>query len=92
MPSKVGNHTHGRALEASPCVPRSAIILPRHVYASALLRQPANPAEVSILLSTQAPGGGFYTGYDSGLSHEGTSTNTETTSLAILALNAVTGG
>src|SRR6266851_4015874 len=36
----------------------------------------------------QAPDGGFHTGYDSGLSTNGTATNTETTSLAILALTA----
>jgi len=60
-----------------------------YVYASALLHQPVDPSAVSILLSMQAPGGGFYTGYDSSLSHEGTSTNTETTSLAILALDAI---
>jgi hypothetical protein len=35
----------------------------------------------------QAPDGGFHTGYDSDLSTNGTTTNTETTSLAILALS-----
>lgn len=34
----------------------------------------------------QAQNGGFYTGYDSSYSPDGTLTNTETTSLAILAL------
>jgi hypothetical protein len=63
-----------------------------YVYSSALLHQPVDPSAVSVLLSMQAPGGGFYTGYDSSLSHEGTSTNTETTSLAILALDAISGG
>ncbi len=63
-----------------------------YVYASALLHQPVDPSAVSILLSMQAPGGGFYTGYDSSLSNEGTSTNTETTSLAILALDAISEG
>jgi hypothetical protein len=62
-----------------------------YVYASALLHQTVNASAVSILLSMQAPGGGFYTGYDASLSHEGTSTNTETTSLAILALDAISG-
>jgi len=36
----------------------------------------------------QAPDGGFHTGYSSDLSTNGTETNTETTSLAILALSA----
>jgi hypothetical protein len=35
----------------------------------------------------QAPDGGFHTGYNSDLSTNGTATNTETTSLAILALS-----
>lgn len=39
------------------------------------------------LLKMQAPDGGFYTGYSAGFSANGTSTNTETTSLAILALS-----
>ena len=34
----------------------------------------------------QAPDGGFYTGYDASYSTSGTSTNTETSRLAILAL------
>jgi hypothetical protein len=40
------------------------------------------------LLKMQAPGGGFYTGYTSDFSPDGSTTNTETTSLAVLALSA----
>jgi len=39
------------------------------------------------LTRMQAPDGGFYTGYVPGFSPNGTTTNTETTSLAILALS-----
>jgi len=59
-----------------------------YIYASGLLKQSFPQSALSILISMQDSGGGFYTGYDAGLSHEGTLTNTETTSLAILALDA----
>jgi len=59
------------------------------IYASELLGQPFPESALSILLSMQDSAGGFYTGYGANLSHEGTSTNTETTSLAVLALNSV---
>jgi hypothetical protein len=57
------------------------------VYAADVLNQPVNGTALSTLLSMQAPIGGFYTGYDAYYSHAGTFTNTETTSLAILALS-----
>ncbi len=38
-------------------------------------------------MKLQAPDGGFFTGYASDFSSNGTATNTETTSLAILALS-----
>jgi hypothetical protein len=60
-----------------------------YIYASELLNQPFPELALSILLSMQDSAGGFYTGYGANLSHEGTSTNTETTSLAVLALNSV---
>ncbi len=59
------------------------------VYASVVLGQPVNSTALSTLLRMQAPDGGFYTGYDATYSHGTTQTNTETTSLALLALEAV---
>lgn len=59
------------------------------IYASGVLDQPVNSTALSILLTMQAPDGGFYTGYDAEYSHGATLTNTETTSLALLALEAV---
>ena len=44
---------------------------------------------LTILLQMQAPDGGFYTGYSSDLSINGTA-NAETTSLAVLAMSTVT--
>lgn len=58
------------------------------LYASATLGQPIDTAALSVLLKLQAPNGGFYTGYDASYSHGTTMTNTETTSLALLALEA----
>ncbi len=58
------------------------------VYASAVLGQQANTTALSVLLSMQANSGGFYTGYDADRSYAGTLTNTETTSLALLALTS----
>ena len=57
-----------------------------YIYASKLLSQPASQAAMTNLLKMQASDGGFYTGYYPGLTHGNTTTNTETTSLAILAL------
>jgi hypothetical protein len=59
------------------------------LYASAALDQPFNTTALSTLLRMQAPDGGFYTGYDASYSHQTTLTNTETTSLVILALERV---
>ena len=42
---------------------------------------------MTIILKIQALNGGFYTAYYPGLTHGNTATNTETTSLAILALS-----
>ena len=57
------------------------------IYACRLLSQPVNQAALATLLKMQAPDGGFYTGYYSDLTHGSTMSNTETTSLAILALS-----
>jgi len=57
------------------------------IYATAVLKQPMDERALSALLIMQAQNGGFYTGYDANYSHDGTLTNTETTSLAILALS-----
>ena len=58
------------------------------IYAGRLLLQPVNQAVMTTLLKMQATDGGFYTGYNSDLTHGNTKTNTETTSLAILALSS----
>jgi hypothetical protein len=58
-----------------------------YLYASRLLSQPVNQAALTMLLKMQAPDGGFYTGYYADLTHGSTLSNTETTSLAILALS-----
>ncbi len=57
-----------------------------YIYASDILSQPVNQTALATLIRMQAPNGGFYTGYDPTYSPAGTLTNTETTSLAILAL------
>jgi len=59
------------------------------IFAAADLNQPINLTALSTLLRMQAASGGFYTGYDAGYSHGTTMTNTETTSLALLALEMV---
>ena len=59
-----------------------------YVYASEVLNRPFDEAALSTLLAMQAKTGGFYTGYDASKSTDGTLTNTETTSLAILALSS----
>jgi len=51
--------------------------------------QTAYQSALTTLLQMQAPDGGFHTGYNPDLSINGT-TNTETTSLAILAMSTVT--
>jgi len=58
-----------------------------YIYASRLLSLPVNQAALAILLKMQAPDGGFYSGYSPDLMHGNTASNTETTSLAILALS-----
>ena len=61
-----------------------------YVYASVRLDQPINVTALSILLKMEDPvSGGFYTGYYAGYLHGTTLTNTETTSLALLALESV---
>ena len=62
------------------------------IFASVVLGQPVNGTALSTLLMMQAPDGGFYTGYDANYSHGTTLTNTETTSLALLALESVSQG
>lgn len=59
------------------------------IFASVVLGQPVNNAALSTLLMMQAPDGGFYTGYNASYSHGTTLTNTETTSLALLAVESV---
>jgi hypothetical protein len=56
------------------------------IYTARLLDQAVPPSVAANLERMQARSGGFYTGYATNLSNDGTSTNTETTSLAILAL------
>jgi len=58
-----------------------------YIYVAELLGQKVPLSALTSLLQMQAPGGGFYTGYYPDLSHGSTNTNTETTSLAILALS-----
>lgn len=57
-----------------------------YIYVAKLLDQPFPPSVLANLMKMQAPNGGYYTGYAANFSNEGTSTNTETTSLAVLAL------
>ncbi len=57
-----------------------------YIYTAELLGQRVPLSALKILLQMQASDGGFYTGYYSDLTHGNTNTNTETTSLAILAL------
>ena len=60
------------------------------LYAYALTLQSIHvPATVTAaLLRMQGPDGGFHTGYATNLTYAGTDENAETTSIAILALNA----
>jgi hypothetical protein len=60
-----------------------------YVYTAKLLKETVPPSALVNLLRMQAPSRGFYTGYDANLSNDGTSTNAETTCLAIMAMEAV---
>jgi len=55
-------------------------------FTARLLNQTVPLSALVNMARMQAPSGGFYTGYVSNLSSNGTDTNTETTCLAILAL------
>jgi len=59
-----------------------------YIYTAELLGQRVPLSVLKSLLQMQAPDGGFYTGYYSGLTHGNTTMNTETTSLAMLALSS----
>jgi len=58
-----------------------------YIYVAKLLGQKVPLNALTSLLQMQAPDGGFYTGYYPDLTHGNTTTNTETTSLAVLALS-----
>lgn len=58
-----------------------------YIYASRMLRQDYDQRAFDTLLAMRQPDGGFKTGYDSSLNAQNHSTNMETTSLAVLALN-----
>jgi len=58
-----------------------------YIYVAELLGQRIPLSALTSLLQMQATDGGFYTGYYSDLAH-GNTTNTETTSLAILSLSS----
>jgi parallel beta-helix repeat protein len=60
-----------------------------YIYASIILDQQFPLSTETTLLKMQAASGGFYTGYDQNYSTNGTNTNVETTSLAILALTEI---
>lgn len=68
---------------------RALYKLALYVFTAGLLNQTVPLSALVNLARMQAPSGGFYTGYDANFSNDGTSTNTETTSLAIMALEAV---
>lgn len=57
-----------------------------YIYASKVLGYQFPQSAEAVLLRMQGTSGGFYTGYDANFSSNGTNTNVETTSLAILAL------
>jgi hypothetical protein len=57
-----------------------------YIYASKVLGHQFSQSAEAVLLRMQGASGGFYTGYDGNFSSNGTNTNVETTSLAILAL------
>jgi cell division septation protein DedD len=56
------------------------------IYDSNVLNYSIPQSAQANLLRMQGTSGGFYTGYDSNFSDNGTNTNAETTSLAVLAL------
>ncbi|HJX24036.1 MAG TPA: hypothetical protein VJ574_06525, partial [Candidatus Bathyarchaeia archaeon] len=58
-----------------------------YIYASKSMLQDYDQRAFDTLLAMQQPDGGFKTGYDSSLNAQDHSTNMETTSLAVLALN-----
>ncbi len=60
-----------------------------YIYTAALLGQTVPLNALADLLLMQTHDGGFYTGYDASLSRGGATTNTETTCLAIMALESV---
>jgi hypothetical protein len=60
-----------------------------YIYTAILLNQTVPLSALVNMARMQAPNGGFYTGYDDGFSNDNTSTNTETTCLAIMALRAL---
>ena len=57
-----------------------------YIYASKIFGYQFPQSAEAVLLRMQGASGGFYTGYDANFSSNGTYTNVETTSLAILAL------
>lgn len=57
-----------------------------YVYTAGLLDQTVPLSALVNMMRMQASSGGFYTGYVANLSTDGTSTNTETTCLTIMAL------
>jgi hypothetical protein len=62
-----------------------------YIFAARLLNQGAPLSALANLMRTRALSGGFYTGCDASFSNVGTFTNTETTCLAIMAMEAVFG-
>jgi len=62
-----------------------------YVYTATLLGQKVPLSALVNLIRMQSTSGGFYTGYDASYSDDGTLTNTETTCLAIMALQAAIG-
>jgi len=63
-----------------------------YIFTAGILNQTVPLSAIRNLIRMQAGGfdtGGFYTGYDASFSNDGTSTNTETTSLAIMALTSI---
>ena len=57
-----------------------------YIYTARLLSETVPLSALVNMARMQAPSGGFYTGYDASYSNNHTSTNTETTCLAIMAL------
>lgn len=59
------------------------------IYTATLFNSTAPISAFANMIEMQATNGGFYTGYLPNLSNDGTTTNTETTCLAIMALKAL---